>query len=60
MQQLVIAVLEMMTARTLPRETSLSRTTRWCVGGIGPVGFWSAWRMRDGSWESAVATLPRR
>ncbi|WP_411152345.1 hypothetical protein [Streptomyces sp. A30] len=57
MQQLVIAVSEMMTARTLYRETWLSRTTRWRVGGMAAIEFWSAWRMRGGSWESAVAAL---
>lgn len=33
MQQLVVAVGEMMTARVIHRETSLSRATRWHVGG---------------------------
>ncbi|MCX5327923.1 MULTISPECIES: hypothetical protein [unclassified Streptomyces] len=35
MEQLVVAISEMMTARTLYRETWLSPTTRWRVGGDG-------------------------
>jgi hypothetical protein len=57
MQQLVIAVSEMMTARTLFRETWLSPRTRWRVGGLAAIEFWSAWRMRGGTWQSAVAGL---
>ncbi|MFD9983999.1 hypothetical protein ACFWZJ_26850 [Streptomyces massasporeus] len=57
MQQLVIAVAEMMAARTLYQETWLSRTTRWRVGGMAAIEFWSAWRMRGGTWESAVGAL---
>ncbi|MCZ1004127.1 hypothetical protein O1M63_49315 [Streptomyces mirabilis] len=55
MQQMVVAVGEMMTARVIHRETSLSRATRWHVGGMAAIEFWSAWRARGGSWESAVS-----
>ncbi|MFD7004108.1 hypothetical protein ACFWA5_49795 [Streptomyces mirabilis] len=57
MQQLVVAVGEMMTARVIYRETSLSRATRWRVGGMAAIEFWSACRARGGSWESAVSAL---
>jgi hypothetical protein len=57
MQLLVIAVAEMMTARTLFQETWLSRTTRLRVVGMAAIEFWSTWRMRGGSWEGAVAGL---
>lgn len=57
MQQLVVAVGEMMTARTIYQETWLNRTTRWRVVGMAGIEFWSAWRARGGSWESAVSAL---
>ncbi|MFJ1536669.1 hypothetical protein OG981_53230 [Streptomyces mirabilis] len=57
MQQLVVAVGEMMTARVIYRETSLSRATRWRVGGMAAIEFRSAWRARGGSWGSAVSAL---
>ncbi|MFE5923209.1 hypothetical protein [Streptomyces sp. NPDC056468] len=57
MQQLVIAVSEMMTARTLYQETWLSRTTRWRVGAMAAIEFWSTWRTRGGNWDGAVAGL---
>lgn len=57
MQQLVIAVGEMMAARTLYRETWLSRSTRLRVAGMAAIEFWSAWRMRGSSQESAVAAV---
>ncbi|MEU5483088.1 hypothetical protein [Streptomyces mirabilis] len=55
MQQLVDAVGEMMTARVIYRETSLSRATRWHVGGGDRVLV--RLRARGGSWESAVSAL---
>ncbi|MBT2904918.1 hypothetical protein [Streptomyces sp. McG8] len=57
MQQLVIAVSEVMAARALYRETWLSRTTRWRVGGMAAIEFLSAWRALGGDWEAAVAAL---
>ncbi|WP_157877483.1 hypothetical protein [Streptomyces odonnellii] len=57
MQALVVAVSEMMTARTLYEETWLSRTTRWRVAGMAVIEFWAAWRVQGGRWESTMAAL---
>lgn len=57
MQQLVVAASEMMTARTLHRETWLSRTTRGRVLGLALIEGWSAWRVHGGDWEGSVAAL---
>jgi hypothetical protein len=57
MQQLVIAVGEMMSARTLYRETWLSRTTRLRVLGMAVIEFWSVWRMQGSSRDGAVAAV---
>ncbi|MEU5647641.1 hypothetical protein [Streptomyces milbemycinicus] len=57
MQQLVLAVSEMMTARAIYHETWMSRTKRWRVAGLAAIEFWSAWRVHGGRWEGAVAAL---
>ncbi|MGW6744878.1 hypothetical protein ACWGDX_29780 [Streptomyces sp. NPDC055025] len=57
MQGLVVAVSELMTARALYQATWLSRATRWRVGGMAALEFWSAWRVHGGRWESAAAAL---
>ncbi|MFB7294077.1 hypothetical protein [Actinacidiphila glaucinigra] len=56
-QQLVLAVSELLAARKIHHAQWMSVAARLGVAGMAAIEFWSAFRARKGTWEAAAAAL---